>query len=162
MDITWSHALMAFKSRERRLEYYRTRYATLDKAKIMANRRAYYERNKEKIIARTKAWTIARMERLREIVMLEKDNPCMDCNKRYHFSVMDFDHREGEIKNSGISALMNNWKVGETGLRKELAKCDLVCSNCHRVRTYNRLMARLERQRDIIEVAQGLQEPLSI
>ena len=48
---------------------------------------------------------------------------------------MDFDHlsrKEGEI-----SSLM--YTSGTDVLLKELAKCEVVCANCHRIRTAIRL-----------------------
>ena len=57
--------------------------------------------------------------------------PCADCGQRYPHYVMDFDHRDPTIK------VMN---VGETRSKaktlEEIAKCDVVCSNCHRERTW--------------------------
>ena len=55
---------------------------------------------------------------------------------RYPSYVMDFDHRDPEIKNRTVSALprLNSWKK----LLEETAKCDVVCANCHRVCTFQR------------------------
>jgi hypothetical protein len=49
---------------------------------------------------------------------------------------MDFDHVRGE-KLHEISTLMRNRSPIEK-LLTELDKCDLVCVNCHRIRTYER------------------------
>ena len=63
-----------------------------------------------------------------------KDSPCMDCNQKFPPYVMDFDHVRGE----------KSANVGEMGTHalemiiEEIAKCDLVCSSCHRIRTYSR------------------------
>ena len=64
--------------------------------------------------------------------------PCMDCSKVFPWCVMDFDHRPGEIKSFRISKL-NTYKATPYRIAmviKEIDKCDLVCSNCHRIRTY--------------------------
>lgn len=66
-----------------------------------------------------------------------KKQPCMDCGGSYHFAAMDFDHRDGEQKAFNVGNALGNG-YSERTLRDEIAKCDLVCSNCHRVRTYNR------------------------
>lgn len=65
-----------------------------------------------------------------------KSVPCMDCGLRYPYYVMDLDHREGEEKLANPSDLVNclSWKK----MKAEVAKCDVVCSNCHRERTYQR------------------------
>jgi predicted HNH restriction endonuclease len=66
--------------------------------------------------------------------------PCMDCDGVFAWCAMDFDHRPGEVKEFGIGWISNLKASPETLARaqKEIAICDLVCSNCHRVRTQNR------------------------
>ena len=49
------------------------------------------------------------------------------------YSIYDFDHRDPSYKSAGLSVLIrdnSNWDV----IKQELDKCDLVCSNCHRIR----------------------------
>lgn len=65
-----------------------------------------------------------------------KDVPCADCGARYPHYVMEFDHREGEVKVRCVANLRAK------KLREELAKCDVVCANCHRVRTWTRKQQR--------------------
>jgi len=50
---------------------------------------------------------------------------------------MQFDHRPDEDKKENISDLVGLEVKWETIL-KEIAKCDLVCANCHAIRTYTR------------------------
>ena len=61
-----------------------------------------------------------------------KDAPCMDCGHKFPPECMDFDHVRGEklfeINTSGIGHT-------QATVLKEIAKCDLVCANCHRIRT---------------------------
>jgi hypothetical protein len=47
---------------------------------------------------------------------------------------MDFDHRNPEEKEYEISKLISGCQL--TKLWKELEKCDVVCANCHRERTF--------------------------
>lgn len=61
--------------------------------------------------------------------------PCQDCEQVFPFICMDFDHRENKIKKFGIS---QGGSKSLKAVREEVAKCDLVCSNCHRKRTYKR------------------------
>lgn len=70
--------------------------------------------------------------RLRQMVVEAKTVPCMDCGRSYPPYVMDFDHREG--KESEIALLVP--ALSARRLLAEMAKCDVVCSNCHRLRTY--------------------------
>lgn len=50
---------------------------------------------------------------------------------------MDFDHREGETKEYQLNQVD---RMGINALKREIAKCDVVCSNCHRERTYKRML----------------------
>lgn len=61
-----------------------------------------------------------------------KNVPCADCGKSYPYYVMDFDHVRG-TKVLRISAMQDR-KLEV--LEEEIAKCDVVCANCHRERTY--------------------------
>lgn len=63
-----------------------------------------------------------------------KDLPCADCGVQYPPYVMDFDHVRGE-KVGDLSVM---WSRSLETILTEIEKCDLVCSNCHRIRTYNR------------------------
>lgn len=62
-----------------------------------------------------------------------KTVPCMDCGKNFPPCAMDFDHREGKIFNiSRAASIKLNWET----IQEEINKCDIVCSNCHRIRTH--------------------------
>lgn len=51
---------------------------------------------------------------------------------------MDFDHIEGKKKfNIGAAANAGRSRVS---IQKEMKKCEVVCANCHRVRTWSRRM----------------------
>jgi len=73
-------------------------------------------------------------EAKREIIQAVKSQPCHDCRRRYPYWVMDLDHVRG-VKgfNLGIGA---NRSIHR--LLVELEKCDVVCANCHRMRTQKR------------------------
>lgn len=82
------------------------------------------------------AYQRARRHALRKLIQgIKESNPCSDCGKKYPFYVMDFDHT-GDKELSLHLAVSRNWKP-ERALA-EIEKCDLVCSNCHRIRTWNR------------------------
>lgn len=85
----------------------------------------------------------ARIKRL-EWVKEQKDNkPCTDCDVRYPYYVMDFDHI-GTDKVAGISRLKHISNM--EALAVEIAKCELVCANCHRQRTHERLALVTQKQ----------------
>lgn len=55
----------------------------------------------------------------------------------YHFSAMDFDHvRDDKIMD--LSRMVTGGK-SLTMIKAEITKCELVCANCHRIRTFQRL-----------------------
>ena len=78
-----------------------------------------------------------RREKLRQYVReLKESLACKDCGKYYPFYVMDFDHiSDDKSGNINRIASRGSWKK----LREEIDKCELVCSNCHRQRTHERL-----------------------
>jgi hypothetical protein len=49
--------------------------------------------------------------------------------------VMDFDHVRGK-KTKNLSAMVSHF--GMEAIKAEIAKCDVVCANCHRERTFHR------------------------
>lgn len=66
----------------------------------------------------------------------QKNVPCADCGQSYPYYVMDFDHLEDKLFNLSAHCVKTK---GFKQIKSEVAKCDVVCSNCHRIRTYNRL-----------------------
>lgn len=75
--------------------------------------------------------------RNREIIQQAKRVPCADCGREYPPYVMDFDHRPGEEKCFNLSMGLACGLRSEL-IKAEMAKCDVVCSNCHRIRTFKR------------------------
>lgn len=62
-----------------------------------------------------------------------REDPCTDCGKNYPKECMEFDHTRGK-KRENVGGLLNYTGV----LQKEIEKCDLVCANCHAIRTHLR------------------------
>jgi hypothetical protein len=71
-------------------------------------------------------------KRKHEIIESKKNKPCSDCNKVYPYYVMDFDHKGNKLYNIA----KDYTRISIEKLYKEIAKCDVVCSNCHRKRSY--------------------------
>ena len=59
-------------------------------------------------------------------------NRCVICNKQYHQSAYDFHHIDKSKKEMGVAKLLQSYAVTHQRVQKELSKCILVCSNCHR------------------------------
>lgn len=60
--------------------------------------------------------------------------------------VMDFDHLDGHKKVANIAVLVYRHQSLRM-VMEEIKKCEVVCSNCHRVRTHKRREANKARGR---------------
>ena len=100
-------------------------------------RQESYQKNREYFLnyqkTHFKQW---RNERKDFIKRFKENKPCVDCGRVYPHYVMDFDHLP-EFKKE-IKIGKNGNQHSEEILLKEFKKCELVCSNCHRIRTWNR------------------------
>jgi hypothetical protein len=101
--------------------------------------RSHYRRNKQAYLDRNTRTN----SRHRELIRLAKARPCADCGVQYPYYVMDFDHREAGSKSFILSDVPRATRLS---LMREIAKCDVVCANCHRERTHQRLMEALNRK----------------
>lgn len=107
-------------------------YRNIDDRKAASKR--HYEANKMYYLDRNRRYR----KELSSIVNTIKENTaCNDCGKHYPYYVMDFDHLEGSEKLQIVSFLCKTGRIG--AMKREIAKCEVVCSNCHRERTYERL-----------------------
>lgn len=67
---------------------------------------------------------------------IKESHPCTDCGLSFPFYCMDFDHVRGD-KHKNISQLVEQ-NASIATIDAEIAKCELVCAICHRIRTYER------------------------
>lgn len=67
---------------------------------------------------------------------LKVGRPCTDCGKLFDPQVMQWDHLPGFEKLGDISGSWVGRTEGE--ILAEIAKCELVCTNCHTIRTFRR------------------------
>ncbi len=109
--------LMPYSDREAQLAAQRDHYAR--------KKQQYKDRNKE------------RRALFRQIIIDAKNIPCADCRQQYHYVCMDFDHLPQHEKSFSVGHGLGS-ASSERVLREEIAKCEVVCSNCHRLRTFNR------------------------
>ena len=66
-----------------------------------------------------------------------KDKPCTDCGVTFHPVAMQWDHLPGQKKLTEVGEMLRANFSRKTVLT-EIAKCELVCANCHAVRTHRR------------------------
>lgn len=75
---------------------------------------------------------LLQQKKVRDVVKkIKEENPCKDCNQHFPYYVMDFDHIG--YKDFNVSRVK-----GLKATLKEISKCEVVCANCHRIRTYKR------------------------
>lgn len=99
--------------------------------------REWYRVNAERHKALTKYRRDQQYAECRARICAAKSKPCADCGVLYPYYVMDFDHVRGEKLANVSSMATGRFKVSD--IDAEIAKCDVVCANCHRVRTYTRM-----------------------
>lgn len=136
-----------------------------------AERQEYYQQNKTRMLARAKVYyaenrphMLFAMQKMRDearrarlqakfprkdarvaaaktYVRQQKNNqPCLDCDVCYPYPLMEYDHVRGS-KLHDISTLTSRG-ASINMLQREIAKCDLVCANCHRYRTHSRQLSK--------------------
>lgn len=95
--------------------------------------RAHYRMNKHRHNQQRADRTRQRRSEIRSWVAAQKSVPCADCGGRFPSVCMDLDHVRGE-KRFNVAQGVYDRTFSE--VVEEVAKCDVVCANCHRVRTF--------------------------
>ena len=119
--MTWDRA---------RRRVYEAAYRTRNKQKLAAARKRHYTKTQPARQARARQ----RYQANAAFLAALKDHPCTDCHGVFHHAAMDFDHVRGEK----LFCIAANKGGTRASLLAEVAKCDVVCANCHRVRTWQR------------------------
>ena len=81
----------------------------------------------------SREWERGRAEWL---LSLKRGRPCTDCGRVFPPEVMQWDHLPGLLKLGNISTDLR--KRSREQVIQEIAKCELVCTNCHTIRTFAR------------------------
>lgn len=102
--------------------------------------RGHYERNRDYYLAKARVRNDLMLRSTRGLIRRLKDVPCSDCRARYPSWVMEFDHVRG---NKLFNVSTNLRSRGRAQLLAEISKCEVVCANCHRDRTFHRMVDRL-------------------
>lgn len=90
----------------------------------------HYQRNKEKYLEKNRRLASRNKKFL---VEYKKTHGCLDCGEKDH-RVIEFDHLRD--KKFNISEMVRCYSTEK--MLEEIGKCDVVCANCHRIRTWNR------------------------
>lgn len=110
----------------------------------------YYRENEKKIKKANAAWREKNIlkkratdekRRLNRVAWVNKlkSNPCTDCGNTFPSVCMDWDHTD-DNKTYDVSRLVNQGQA-KSKILAEIRKCELVCSNCHRIRTQLRRLS---------------------
>lgn len=97
---------------------------------------AHYEANRERYIVGKKSSVANRRREIRSFLEEAKRKPCADCGISYPPWVMQFDH----VRDQKVFALAVASRIqpSQNRIMAEIAKCEVVCANCHADRTYRR------------------------
>ena len=98
-----------------------------DKKKERACWRAYYRKNKEKI----RGLALERRVRNGNIIYQLKREASCECGVSFYVC-LDFHHVDEKLFNISVSFQ----DYGVDVLIKEIEKCEILCSNCHRILHY--------------------------
>lgn len=98
--------------------------------------REYHARTRER---RRETRRRHRAEFLRWFRDLKMSRPCADCGSYFPHPCMQFDHLPGAPKRDNVGTLMRF--SSKQLILAEIEHCELVCANCHALRTFYRLGA---------------------
>ena len=119
----------AGKAKSQRDTFCRPCRSAYGKEHYAANRARYIEQariQKERL----------RLERTQFLLEYFKTHPCLDCGERDPV-VLEFDHLRDKLFDISAALIQRRWSAVLT----EMAKCEVVCANCHRRRTARRRRA---------------------
>jgi hypothetical protein len=106
-----------------------------DKSRKATYMQEYRQANAERERKRLNISNAKVRERKYALLRAAKDKPCADCGVSYPPYVMDLDHLRDKVEIVGrLVAKSASYKR----IQDEIAKCEVVCSNCHRERTHRR------------------------
>jgi hypothetical protein len=96
--------------------------------------REHYQANRQRYIdqARERKQALA-LERTSYLIEYFASHPCIDCGETNPV-VLEFDHLADKSFDIGQSLPYRSWE----SILDEIAKCEVVCANCHRRRTATR------------------------
>ena len=98
--------------------------------------RAHYLANSDVYKLRASKRRRAYLDELKQFVRKAKDVPCADCGVKYPYYVMQFDHVDPN-KNFDIASVRRRL-LSIAVVAAEIARCEVVCANCHAERTHRR------------------------
>lgn len=99
----------------------------------------YRKSNKERLLVLGKKYRNNRYIVNRLLLDELKSVPCIDCGRQFPVVSMHFDHISDD-KSFTIASIKNTSSTLK--ILKEIEKCEVVCANCHAVRTHLRYLIK--------------------
>lgn len=99
---------------------------------------SYHLNSSTKVNVNKKGMRFDSANYLDQIQQFKEDKGCTDCGVMYPHFVLEFDHRPEFKKIDNVYRVLKKYGIDKAW--QEIAKCDVVCSNCHKLRTYARKM----------------------
>ena len=98
----------------------------------------HYQDNKANYAKRFKDYYRTRVEALAKI---KQDAGCAHCGYNAHHAALEFNHLDPSKKLGNIAEHVTNWSWEK--ILDEVAKCEVLCSNCHHIHSYETHYTRL-------------------
>jgi predicted HNH restriction endonuclease len=116
------------------------------KEKHKAYAKAYYEKNKDEVISKSRA---RRKVLTAEFAEFKATKSCTKCGES-HPATLDFHHVEYHPSNKKVHKLVQDghwWKR----IQEEIDKCIVLCANCHRIHHHEeRINKRLQKSENVV------------
>jgi hypothetical protein len=63
------------------------------------------------------------------LIQIYREKGCIGCGET-HIACLDFHHRDPVSKEANVARMPDTWSLEKA--QAEIAKCDVLCANCHR------------------------------
>lgn len=92
--------------------------------------REWARKNREKRKALNNVWKQKQREEFKKFKQTLRCNRCGFS----HPAALQFHHKDPTAKEAAIASVSANWSVAR--LQEEIAKCEVLCANCHAIEHY--------------------------
>ena len=122
-DFNWRH-------KERDIRHTRCKYCQSQVSK------QHYKNNKQSYFDRVRTREVGVIEdNQKRLADYLRRHPCVDCGQT-DIRVLEFDHVRGN-KTLEVAKLLDR-AISWSAIEAEIAKCEVRCANCHRIKTNER------------------------
>lgn len=105
-----------------------------DKEKQSAFQRQHYEDNKSLYLLKARQWNKTNRAAVEDyLFQYLNEHPCLDCSE-IDAVLLEFDHRSQAEKVESVATMVAQYYSVKT-VKAEVAKCDVRCVRCHRLKT---------------------------